>query len=156
MIISIPSLLRLRLLSVRPHLNLAEIQLVDDALLYHRLDGRDHVPTEARAVRPSAADWARLRRILQEASFWFWPRRWPRVDDRYAGDFVIAVEWAGRVVVSTGALGVAPEVDRVVAELERLVGRPHAQRAPQATSAHDTPAPQPTYPMITYSAAGAA
>jgi hypothetical protein len=27
-------------------------------------NGRDHVPTEVRAVRPSAADWATLQLVL--------------------------------------------------------------------------------------------
>ncbi len=120
MITSRPSPLRLRLLSVRPRLLLSEVQLVDDTLQYRSIDGRDHVATEVRAVRPSAADWAKLRRVLDEVRFWSWPRRWPRAHDNFEGDFVIAVKWDGRVITSAGALGVAPEVDAVLDEVQQL------------------------------------
>lgn len=130
---TIPSFLRLRVIRLRPHLTLTEIQLVDDALLYQRIDGRDHIPTEIRAVRPSTADWARFRAVLDAAGFWSWPRRWPGVPDGYEGEFAIGVEWNGRAVVSVGALGIRPEVDAVLDEVQRLVGDARL-RAPQAVS----------------------
>lgn len=95
-----PSLLRLRLLSVRPRLLLTEIQLVDSSLLYRRLDRRDHVPIEVRVMPPGSADWADLRLALNAASFWSWPRRWPRApDERRWNDLpgVRASRWGLRV-----------------------------------------------------------
>ena len=121
MITSIPSLLRLRVLSFRPHLTLSEIQLVDDVLRYRRLDARDHVPIDVRTARPSATDWNALRIVLDEAAFWLWPRRWPRAHDGDEGEFVFAVDWAGRVAVSAGVIGVAPEVEAVLDVAQRLV-----------------------------------
>lgn len=52
MITSIPSLLRLRLLSLGPHLLLTEVQLIDDVVLYQRIDGRDDIPTTAAPSAP--------------------------------------------------------------------------------------------------------
>lgn len=131
MLPSIPSLLRLRLLGLRPHLVLTEIHLVDGALLYRCIDARDHVPTEVRAVRPSTADWEALRRVLDTAAFWAWQRRWPPVPDDYEGEFAIAIACAGRAWRSAGSLGVAREVDDVLDEVGRLVGNAprHASQA---------------------------
>lgn len=122
MITSIPSTLRLHVVSLRPHLTLTEIQLVDGALHYQRIDGRDYVPIEVRALRPSPADWADLRNVLEESRLWSWPRRWPPVHNAYEGEFVIAVASAERVARSAGPIGVAPEVDAVLDEVRRLVG----------------------------------
>lgn len=130
MIITPPSLLRLRLLATRPQLALTEIQLVDDVLLYRRLDGRDRVPTAVRALRPSASDWEYLRRTLDAASFWLWPRRWRRVHDGYEGEFAIGVVWGGRAAMSAGTISVAQEVDAVLDEVERLA-RSGPRHAPQ-------------------------
>lgn len=141
---SIPSLLRLRALTVQPRLALTEVQLIDDVALYRLLDARDRVPTEVRAVRPSPADWAELRRVLDEVSFWLWPRRWPCAHDGYKGEFAIGVVWGGRAVVSAGALGVAPDVDAVLDEVRRLVGNGR-RRASAAVPTLLSPAPPPPY-----------
>lgn len=118
----IPTLLRLRVLALRPRLILTEVQLVDDALLYQRIDGRDHIPTEVRAVRRSAADWANLRDVLDAAGVWSWPRRWSQRVHRYTGDFAVAVEWNGRAARSAGPIGVTTEVGAALDEVLRLVG----------------------------------
>lgn len=104
MITSIPSLLRLRLLSLRSDLALTEIQLVDDVALYQRIDGRYHIPIEVRAIRPAATHLARFRLGLDESRFWLWPSRWPGMPDGFMGEFAIAVEWAGRAAVSPARL----------------------------------------------------
>lgn len=141
---SIPWLLRLRVLTVQPRLTLTEIQLVDTTLLYRRLDGRNHVPIEVRAIRPPAADWMDLRHLLDETGVWRWPRRFPRVHDGYVGEFAIAIEWDRRGVMSVGALGAAPEVDDVVDEVQRLVGNaPRRSSRPVPTLL--SPAPPPPY-----------
>lgn len=105
------------------------MQLVDDVLLYQRIDGRDHVPIEVRAVRPAAADRNALRVGLDDASFWLWPRRWPRVDDHYTAEFVIAVEWAGRATVSAGPIGVARVLVAVLEDTSHVVGDAAQARA---------------------------
>lgn len=130
MTFSTPSTLRLRLLALRPHLLLTEVQLVDEIVLYQRIDGRDHIPIEGRAVRPSFADWALLRSVLDHAGFWSWSRRWPRMHDGFMGEFAIGVEWAGRAAVSAGPIGVAPEVDAVLDEVDRLVGSSRGRTCP--------------------------
>lgn len=153
---SIPATLRLRVIAVQPNLTLTEVHLVDGALLYERIHDREHVPTEVRAARPFLSNWADLSLALDQAGFWLWPRRWPRVHDGFMGEFAIVVEWAGHAAVSAGPIGVAPVVDDVIAAAERLVGGPLAQCPPQGTSAHRTPAPQPPYRSIAFRAADVA
>lgn len=152
---SIPATLRLRVIAVQPNLTLTEVHLVDGALLYERIHGREHVPTEVRAARPFLADWADLSLALDQAGFWLWPRRWPRVHDGFMGEFAIVVEWAGRAAASAGPIGVAAVVDDVIAAAERLVGEPLAQLAPRTMSAHLSPAAQSPYRSIAFRAADA-
>lgn len=146
MTISTPSTLRLRLLVVQPRLTLTEIQLVDDVVFYQRIDGRDGVPTEVRAVRPSAADGADLRHVLERAAFWSWPCRWSLCEHRYTGDFAIGIEWNGRAARSAGSLCIAREVDAVLDAIQRLVGKapPRASKAVATLLRADPPRP-PTH-----------
>lgn len=139
-----PSLLRLQLLVTRPALTLTEVELVDDALHLRRIDARDGVPSEVRAVTPSPTDWAHLGGVLDGGDFWSWPRTWPPAEKMYCGEWKLGVAWNGRIWASTGPIGMPHEIDLLLDEVERLVGTRLTDRVrPRRTASHALPSPPP-------------
>jgi hypothetical protein len=79
-------------------------------------------PTEVRGVKPRPHEWARLRTGLDTVHVWDWPRRWSPRDGSFIGKWTVGIKWDGRVVGSTGPIGVAEEVDVVLGEVGWLIG----------------------------------